>query len=85
MTDAQRRYDELLIAFARREAKHEELLRQVIVNTAQATVQGMADAGLLRLTPATTAIVKRVVRDEAGRITAIVERLEQLEPAEPQA
>lgn len=47
--------------------------------TAQATVDALAAAGLLRQTPAVSAVVKRVVRDDAGRITAIVERVEQLQ------
>jgi hypothetical protein len=47
---------------------------------AQATVDELARLGRLRMDPATTGVVKRVVRDANGGISAIVETVEQLEP-----
>ena len=46
---------------------------------ADAVVAHLAAAGMLRQRPASLAMVKRVVRDEAGQITAIVEGMEQVE------
>lgn len=47
---------------------------------ANATVKALADAGWLRQAPATTAVVKRVMRNDKGEIDVIIERVEQVEP-----
>ena len=46
---------------------------------ADATVKALADAGWLRQAPATTAVVKRILRNDRGEIDVIVERVEQVE------
>ncbi|MDQ3129026.1 MAG: hypothetical protein M3Q66_11325, partial [Chloroflexota bacterium] len=46
--------------------------------TAQATVDALAEAGLLLMQPAVVATIKHVLRDDDGRITGILERLEQV-------
>lgn len=62
------------------QATADRYAQQIAQRGADDAVAQLRERGLLRESPAQTATVKHVRRDEQGQITGIIERTEQVEP-----
>jgi hypothetical protein len=79
LTMTQRDLDQLVSRAYQTAAQ--QAVNAVSQHIADATVKALRDAGWLKTAPSQAVTVKRVVRDEAGRITAVVEGIEDRDNA----
>lgn len=72
--------EEIVTAFDQAmQERDQRTAANVALATADATIRALDKAGLLRHTPATSATVRRVLRDASGQIDTILETVEQIE------